>query len=422
MSRMRCSRRTLLATGFSSVLAFSQLRQLSFAQGESQDSDILVLVFLRGGMDGLNLLGPLDDKDYVDARGAGVRVGTSKPNRGIVLPGSGKSTQFALHAKAAPLFELYKSGDLAFVHACGLTHETRSHFDAQSMIERGIAQDNSIKSGWLTRYLNQRQKPGKLPVVVAGSSTPESVLEYANVCCIDDVQDFSFQGHWKYGPQQQKLLLNLYSGQNDLSTAGRLTLDTLDYVGKRIKRDEEGTVQEYKAQYNARYPSDWYVDGLTQSLQVLARFIKMDAGLRVGLVDFDGWDTHKYQSDTFTNLVNGLSRALHAFYTDLRDYKKRVTVVVMSEFGRRLKQNESGGTDHGHGNVMIVLGGNVNGSRVFGNWPGLARENLDQHVDLKVTTDYRSVLQEVLHKRLKCPGANQVFPGFNGTELGIVRG
>ncbi|MBX9851844.1 MAG: DUF1501 domain-containing protein, partial [Cytophagaceae bacterium] len=173
---------------------------------------------------------------------------------------------------------------------------------------------------------------------------------------------------------------------------------------------------------SAKYFTEWPGEDLSKSFKAVAQLIKMDVGLKVATVDYDGWDMHDGQEWKFPKWIEALSRNLQAFYNDINAYQNKVTVVLMTEFGRRLKANKSGGTDHGHGSVMMVLGGNVNGGKMYGKWPGLANEQLDNGVDLAVTTDYRTVLSEVLLKRKLINDHKIIFPKFEGySGLGIIR-
>ncbi len=419
---MKCSRRSFLLSGVSAALAFGHIRQLVFGAEPGKQSNILVFVFLRGGWDALNVIAPVDDPNYLAARGTDTRIIHSGSGAGLALRNAYEDFDFRLHSKASPLRELYDNGDLAFIHACGVPNGTRSHFDAQSLIERGISEEGTARvgSGWISRHLRIIDPSGVLPAVSTSGTTPESLNEYVNTCSINDIGAFSFQGSGTYGPQQQNILRGAYTGSGLLAAAGARTLQTLDFVGAHVKRNKDGEVLPYQPQHGSPYPGDEYAQGLTSSLEIIARLIKMNVGLQVGLVDFDGWDSHQSQAYTFPNLLDGLARALHAFYTDLAEYRNNMTLVVISEFGRRLRQNESYGTDHGHGSLMMVLGGKVKGGRMLGKWPGLASEDLDQSVDLRVTTDYRSVLSEVLGKRLANPRVDLVFPGFEPVALGIA--
>ena len=419
---MQLSRRKLILSSLASVASLGQIRQVALAEESPASRDILIFVFLRGGCDGLNLLAPVDDSRYKAARGMDTRISEKGSEQGLALTNGYPGFDFRIHPKAAALKELYEEKKLAFIHAAGVPNATRSHFDAQSLIERGSSEDNAraVRDGWLTRHLRSINSNGLIPVVAGTEALPDSLLGYGNSCCISAIDEFSFQGHWKYAAMQKDILKRAYTGNSIIEEAGQRTITVVNEIDKRLKRDKEGNIVPYRPHNHASYPSEDYASGLKRSLEVLATIIRMNVGLQVGLVDFDGWDTHQGQLYQFTNQVDALSRALHAFYTDLADAKQKVIVVVMSEFGRRFRQNKSYGTDHGHGSLMMVLGEAVNGGKMFGTWPGLAAEQLDQGADLKVTTDYRSVLSEVLTHRLGNPHIDLVFPGFKPSELGLV--
>jgi uncharacterized protein (DUF1501 family) len=232
--------------------------------------------------------------------------------------------------------------------------------------------------------------------------------------------NFSFSGYWKYEDAQRVALRSMYNGDTWLYRSGTLTLDMVDL----IENLNPGT---YAPANGAVYPSGSFGD----NLKALAQMVKMNVGLRVATVDLGGWDTHENQGDGsggyFANQLTQLSQGLAAFYTDLNgsganNYTNRLTVAVLSEFGRRLRENANHGTDHGHGSVMLLLGGNVNGGSIYGTWPGLSVDELYDRADLAVTTDYRNVLSEILVKRLGNPYIDQVFPGFTDYQpLGLLR-
>jgi uncharacterized protein (DUF1501 family) len=247
------------------------------------------------------------------------------------------------------------------------------------------------------------------------SGAPSSLLNFVPTVNLNDPGDFS---QWDNGlaASQQVALRQMYSGETLLHRAGIRTLESLDIVHPLVEED-------YQPSNGARYNDD----ELSQQLKTVARMIKLETGLRVATVDYGGWDTHEYQNDgdagyladQLGNLASGLSN----FYLDLDGgYADKLSVVVISEFGRRLVQNESYGTDHGHGNVMFTLGGGVNGGQVYGAWPGLHNDQLYDHADLAITTDYRQVLSEMLARRLGNADVASVFPGFTPSgEMGIFQ-
>jgi len=297
----------------------------------------------------------------------------------------------------------------------GLDHDTRSHFDAQEYIELGTPGSKSSTSGWITRYLQGMETSSILPVL-STSGQPSSLLNFTPTVSLNTPADFS---QWDNGllASQQTALRQLYKGESLLHRAGTRTLDALTIVNPLVS-------QEYQPSNGASYNDDEF--GV--QLKTVAQMIKLEAGLRVAAVDYGGWDTHEYETDGnggyIGELLGNLASGLSNFYLDLDSgFTNRLSVVVISEFGRRLVQNESYGTDHGHGSVMFTLGGNVNGGQVFGNWPGLHNDQLYDHADLAVTTDYRQVLSELMTTRLGNSNIEAVFPGFSGNynPLGIYR-
>lgn len=399
------------------AMAGSQIESFAFSPEPNAQKDIFVFVFLRGGCDALNLVAPVDDKYYVAARPAPLRITESGKNPGLRLKNSLNNQDFRLHSNAKALHELYGSNQLAIVHACGLTNGTRSHFDAMDMIERGVNQKKNVTDGWLTRYLKSAQLEGMLPAIAAETNLPKSFIGSSMASSIKNIQDFKVNGD----PRLMGILKTMYKGNSLLHETAQNTIATLKYIDKKIGKNSKGQRKKYQPANGVKYPENWKDGGLGKSLQTVAQVIKMEVGLQVATVSFGGWDTHEGQAYHFAHKTAGLSQALMAFYNDVAAYHKNLTVLVMSEFGRRLKANKSNGTDHGHGGVALALGGNVKGGKIYGQWPGLATEQLDKRVDLDVTTDYRSVLSEILQKRMKNTQLAEIFPGFNAYKpLGFV--
>jgi uncharacterized protein (DUF1501 family) len=401
------------------ALAGGRLGRLSFANAGDPPRDTLVIVSLRGGIDGLNLVAPADDPHLAAARPLSLRVNADGPESGFLLANPLPGAAFLLHPAAAALKELYDSQALAIVHACGLVHGTRSHFEAMDLMERA-APSNRSAPGWLSRYLDHISETGTLAAVAASQYQPVALVGSPAVS-MPDPASFSLPGHWKYGQQQLDTLRTVYGGSGRLHQAGRRTIGTLDTISQGLSYDNNGAVLPYEPEHGAEYPADYHAAELSVALQSVARLIKMDIGLQVATVDYGGWDTHEAQADVFPALVDGLARSLAAFYNDVARYHGRITVVVLSEFGRRLKANESAGTDHGHGNVLLALGSGINGGRMYGSWPGLAAEHLDEGADLAITTDYRIVLAEILAHRASVKHVEHIFPSLgHGQPLGIA--
>jgi uncharacterized protein (DUF1501 family) len=397
------------------ALAGSRLTRLALAAPGAQaaNDNALIVVFLRGGWDALNVFPVLDGPDraaYETARPT-LKIAAGGPNGALPL-----NDTLGLHPAMRPLYGLYQDKRLAVVQACGLNHDTRSHFDAMEYIELGTPGSKTTTAGWMTRALQSdpHLPNGVLMPALAAGAQPTALLAHSNTIVMNTPSDFSIWSNGSYQPDQRVVLRQMYAGEDWMRQAGAQTLRTVELV-------EQQSVSEYVPENGAQYPDDYF----SVNLKTLAQMMKLNLGLRVGAVDLGGWDTHDYQGDRhegyFGDLLGQLARGLEAFYTDLGGYAERTTVVVMSEFGRRLAQNGSYGTDHGHGSAMLVLGGGVNGGQVYGQWPGLSNEQLYDRADLAVTTDYRNVLSEVLVKRLGNPNVAAIFPGYTGYgEMGIV--
>jgi uncharacterized protein (DUF1501 family) len=407
MPTSKLTRRDFLQGCSSAItaLAGARLTNLSFAS-QDNPADTLVVIFLRGGWDALNVIPPVDgdDRGYYE---------TARPNIKItdLIP---LNEQFGMHPAMAPLQDLYQQGSMAVVHAVGLNFDTRSHFDAMEYIELGTPGLKNTTSGWITRHL-QGAGTGAILPALSTSGAPSSLLNFIPTVSLNDPAEFS---QWENGlaASQQKALRQMYGGETLLHRAGLRTLDSLNIVSPLAD-------QEYRPSNGAAYNDD----ELSQQLKTVARMIKLDAGLRVATVDYGGWDTHEYETDGnggyISGLLGNLASGLSNFYLDLDSgYTDHLSVVVISEFGRRLVQNEAYGTDHGHGSVMLTLGGGINGGKVYGAWPGLHNDQLYDHADLAVTTDYRQVLSELLTRRLGNTDIGTVFPGYSPSEeLGIYR-
>ncbi len=417
---MDISRRTFLigCSGAIAALAGARLTGLGFADPAlasrdlSSQADLLVVVFLRGGIDGLNLVVPIAEDDYY----------TNRPLIAVPPPGAAANAafdldgQFGLHPAAGALHELYQDHKVAFVHAAGLTSDTRSHFDAMEFMERGTPGVKTTTTGWLTRHLQTAGGQAVFPALGVGAITPTVLLGSNDAVSMVSAEDFTLYGAWEWRSQLRRALRRMYRGDGWLQQAGERTLNAIDVI-------EAANPGNYTPANGAVYDGSF-----GDSLMLVAQVAKLDLGLRVAAVDLGGWDTHESQGQAgagyFAEQVETLAVNLRAFYTDMLDRANQLTVVVMSEFGRRLRENDNAGTDHGHGNAMIVLGGNVNGGHVYtAPWPGLAPGALDAGQDLAITTDYRRILSEVLIRRLGNPHLGAIFPGYAGyTPLGVVNG
>ena len=318
------------------------------------------------------------------------------------------------------LYELYQAQKLAIVHAVGLNVDTRSHFEAQQYVENATPGVKSTGTGWVGRHLTSlgdSVNGALMPAVAAGGALPTTLAGAPEAVSISAIDDFDLRGD----PFQKAALRHLYDGDTWLHTSGAQTFQAIDTI-------QRASSSAYQPANGATYPNG----GFGSNLKTIAKLMKLGVGLRAATVDLGGWDTHQAEGEGsggyLSHLVAELSNGLGAFYTDLDEsdspnYADRMTLVVVSEFGRRLSENASRGTDHGHGSGIFVLGGQVNGGRVITNWPGLQNEQLYDRADLAVTIDYRQVLSEILVRRLGNPRLGAVFPGFKDYQpLGIVRG
>ncbi|MEZ4633582.1 MAG: DUF1501 domain-containing protein [Caldilineaceae bacterium] len=372
-------------------LAFRDVQQAQ----TGAPGDVLVNIFLRGGMDGLSVVVPYSEgANYYDARPS---QAVAEPGRaGGVLDLDGR---FGLHPTMSALKDPFDAGDLLFVHATGSTDPSRSHFDAMQFMEAGVPGDKTLSTGWIGRHLQSAAWQNNSPfrAVGMGAMVPAALRGPVSPLSIRSIADFHFKGREDELRRLQQSLAMLYTVDaptDALDTQAGLVFETLDML---TKMDAVG----YRPDNNAAYPETEFGLGLRQ----IAQLIKADVGLEVACVDLGGWDTHENQGTTdgeFNTLLTELADGLSAFYADMGERMAHISVVTMSEFGRRLQENASSGTDHGHGNVMFLMGGGVKGGQVFADWPTLAPTALDDG-DLAITIDYRDVLAAVVNGRWATP-------------------
>jgi uncharacterized protein (DUF1501 family) len=377
---------------------------------------VLVTVFLRGGMDSLGVVAPVDDRDYVADRPPEMRLLADGDKPALRLDGGPSGLDFRMHPEMSALRELYQDKRVALVHASGLDNGTRSHFGAQELIERGIANPDEtahVSGGWMARWLAATGS-GQQPAFATISGVPDELANHSNTICAADLRGgMNLPG----GNQALSVLKHLNgSGSGPIELATRRTLAGIALIDGPL-RQPDGKVMPYKPAGDATYGDT----EIGRSLEAVARVIRMDVNVRAFAVDMGGWDTHENQPPRLANLVGQLSRALGAFHTDLHDRMDRVVLVVMSEFGRRLRSNKSNGTDHGHAGLAIVSAPRIAGGRIHGTWPGLSSDRLDNAVDLAMTTDVRSILAELMVGPLNTPDAvNGVFPRFAPKKIGLL--
>jgi uncharacterized protein (DUF1501 family) len=392
-------RRVVAGMGAVGVAALgSQLvtTRVAFAAPAAATTRTLVVVFLRGGMDGLSLVVPAFDADLYKARPT-IAVPQSK-----LLAGH---RGFGLHPSLAPLYPYWKSGQLAAVHAVGFPDVSRSHFQAQDCVERG-ATSTGVRTGWLDRMLTALGPGSTFRAVANSGAQPRSLLGAESKVVIDGLSDFALAGT---SDDTMAALQTLFTGvDNPYAAQSLLTLGAMT------------AARALPASTSTTYPAGEFATALAD----VARLIKSGAGVRVATIDVGGWDMHtglgKVDGGDMKTHLDDLSAALAAFGADLGTKLDDVNLVAMSEFGRRVAENGNAGADHGHGGLMLLLGGGLMGGRVHGTWPGLAPANLDRG-DLAVANDYRDVLGELLATRFGVTNTSAIFPAHTYKRLGVAR-
>ena len=399
--------------GFSAMPSFLT-RALQAAVAPSRK--VLVVIFQRGAMDGLNAVVPYGERNYYGMR----------PSIAIPAPNGGKGAAldldgfFGLHPSLEPLLPLFQEKQLAIVHAAGSPDNSRSHFDAQDYMESGTPGVKSTEDGWLNRYLQKQPEENATPfrAVSMGPQMPRTLRGSVPALAIPDIRQFQVLAPVAVSGAMSNGFEALYAQTVDqaLHGTGQETFEAVEML-KKVRE------QLYIPENGAAYPNGKF----GKALQQVAQLIKGDIGVEVAFVDIGGWDHHVNEGGVQGQLGNVLREfggSLAAFHKDLGGKMADVTVVTMSEFGRTAAENGNRGTDHGHANCMFAFGGDVRGGRVYGRWPGLDRAYLYEGRDLAVTTDFRAVLGEVVTHHLGPADLSYVFPGFPSNPnqaLGLIR-
>jgi uncharacterized protein (DUF1501 family) len=370
-------------------------RALYAADAPSPRKKILVAIFQRGAVDGLNVVVPHGEQSYYDLRPT---IAIPKPN-GAADAAIDLDGFFGLHPSLAPLKPIYDAGQLAIVQAVGSPDPTRSHFDAQDFMESGTPGRKATSDGWLNRALPLARESSPARAVCMGAQLPRSLRGRNDALAINNLNDFQVRD-----ARGAATFESMYAKTGDkvLNGTGRETFDAVKLMQSIQKRS-------YVPANGASYPKGRFGDAMQQ----IARLIKADVGMEVAFTDVGGWDTHVNEPGQLANLLRDFGQALGAFYSDLGDRMADVAVVTMSEFGRTAKENGDRGTDHGHANVMLAFGGGVKGGKVYGEWPGLQNEQLYENRDLNLTTDFRDVLGELVTRHLGNRQIANVFPGYD---------
>ena len=414
---MKISRRYFLKRGGIAMVGMAALPsflQRAVASTTGPAKKKMVVLFQRGAMDGLNVVVPFGEPNYYRMRPT---IAIPQPKQGGAEAALDLDGFFGLHPSLQPMLPLFRNKQLAIVQAVGSPDPTRSHFDAQDYMESGTPGLKATDNGWLNRALQNmpEEKASPFRAVAFGPYLPRTLQGSAPAIAIADLKQFKM-----YGPQQttEGGFEAMYSQTVDHAMQG-VGNETFEAIGQLKKINPDS----YQAENGAQYPKSRF----GQSLQEIAELFKADVGLEVAFLDSGGWDNHVNEGGVqgqLSNLLKDLGQGIAAFHQDMGDRMGDVVFVSMSEFGRTAHENGNRGTDHGHANCMFVMGGDVKGGRVYTKWPGLNEDQLNQGRDLAVTTDYRSVLGEIISKHLGDRALPSVFPGFANDPkqyLGIVK-
>ena len=358
--------------------------------------NVLVCIFQRGAADGLNCLVPYGDPDYYARR---TRIAIPPPGQsGGALDLNGF---FGLNPAAASMRTLYDAGRLALVHAAGVPHGTRSHFDAQARVEEGIAAGLALDTGWIGRHLAATASAADRPFRATSLSgaVPTSLLGAPDPLAVSEIDVFGLGDLG--GTPYQDTLAALFRESVPYAGTAQTALAAMD----ELAAADPG---QFMPANGAEYPAGEAGSKLLQAAQL----IKADLGVEVVCLDLGGWDHHENENSYLPASLGGMADALLAFDTDLGAQMERVTVIAMTEFGRRVGDNASNGTDHGTGSLFYALGGGVAGGQIAGSWPGLADAQLASGEDLAITTDTRGLLAQCLERRLGSADALALFPDY----------
>jgi len=368
---------------------------------------ILIAIFQRGAVDGLNMVVPFGESNYYNVRPS---IAIPKPDGGnesaINLDGF-----FGLHPAMRSFKPLWDSQQLAIIHASGSPDNSRSHFDAQDYMESGTPGVKSTTDGWLNRYLQSKRDPqdSSFRAVAMTREMPRALMGRAPSVAMANLNDFAIRAG-KASANMQSGFEALYAQYNKdlIAGTGREAFEAVNSLKK-------SNPAQYKPENGAVYPTNQFGNSLRQ----IAQLIKSDVGLEVAFTDMGAWDTHANQGNSrgqLANLLQQFSTGIAALYQDLGQRMDDIVILTMSEFGRTVRENGNRGTDHGHANAMFVLGNSVRGGKVYGRWPGLNNDQLFEGRDLALTTDFRDVFGEIASSHLGATNLKSVFPGYHLTR------
>ena len=382
---------------------FANAATLSNGYGKKK---VLVTIFQRGAVDGLNMVVPHGDSEYYN-----LRPTIAIPKPGAIDGAIDLDGHFGLHPAMKPLEAFWQSKQLAIVTAVGSPDNTRSHFDAQDYMESGTPGNKGTKDGWLNRVLQTSAGKADSPFrsVAMTQQLPRSLYGRAPAVAMTNLADFSIKAGI-YSNNMKGGFESLYqeNAKDALGETGKETFEAVNYL-------KEANPAQYKPENGAVYPTS----SLGRSLMQIAQLIKAGVGLEVAFAEVGGWDTHVNEGNSrgqLANLLRDFATSIAAFGTDLGKRMDDVVLITMSEFGRTAKENGSRGTDHGHGNSMLILGNSVKGGKVYTDWKGLKPDQLNEGRDLAVTTDFRDIFAEAACKHMgNTKNLPKIFPNYTAT-------
>ena len=399
------SRRTILKAAGAGIASLALPFPVTQAFAGETKKPTVVILFLRGGMDALNVIVPYKDRHYYD-----MRPTLAIPAEGdkAVIP---LDSRFGIHPSLGALKPFWDAGELAPIVNVGSPHATRSHFDAQDFMEYAAPGMRTVRDGWLNRYLalSGSDSAATLRALAMQGLLPRSLRGKYSVLAVPEANVLRDENMLKmfgelYGEHPGKMDRR----EDSVVKAGRYTAETL----KRFKKIIDGQ----GGRIEAKYPKS----RLGTKLRAIAHVIRSGEGLEVAAIDINGWDTHANQGKfdgSMPRLMQDLGDSLAAFMTHLGDHLDNTLIVTMTEFGRTCKENGNYGTDHGHGGCMFLMGGGVRGGKVHGKWAGLGEREMYQGRDLKVTTDFRDVFGEILQRHFRFKVAKGFFPGYRHSSV-----
>jgi uncharacterized protein (DUF1501 family) len=406
MSHHQVSRRVFLKNGAFAMLSLgfapSFLARTAYAQGRTLRAKRLITIFQRGAVDGLSMIVPYGEGDYY----------RSRPTIAIPKPGSGAEAAvdldgfFGLNPRLAPLKVFWDAHQLAIVDACGSPDSTRSHFDAQDYMETATPGVKSTSDGWLNRYLQAKREEHETPfrAVAMTAQMPRALQGRAPALAVSQLDQFNIHGGGSGLVATSFEAQYAAAADRVLNGAGSEAFTAM----KMLARTDPG---RYQPEHGAEYPRSPF----GQALRQVAQLAKADVGLEVAFADLGGWDTHVNQGSAQGQLATRLddfARGIAALVIDLDEMMSDTVVLTMSEFGRAVNENGNRGTDHGHGNAMLAIGGGIRGGKVYGRWPGLAIDKRYEQRDLAVTTDFRDVFAEIVVRHMGITDPAPIFPGY----------